>query len=86
MSATMTASVDTLVEELGGHRPGQFVLEAGDHRLLSAWTRDDHLLVITAPSSVPQATFLAAAQAIEENLLAARKRRRGEAHPVAVHP
>ena len=68
MSATLMASVDTLMEELRGHRPEYAVVEAGDQRFLSLRTGDDHLIVLSAASSVPPDRLLALARTLEKKL------------------
>ncbi len=86
MSATMVASVETFMEELRGHRPDRFLVETGDQRLLAKRTRGDRILVLSAPSTVPPASLLASAAAMEDKLAAPHKTRKRESHALVVRP
>ncbi|HYM40908.1 MAG TPA: roadblock/LC7 domain-containing protein [Thermoplasmata archaeon] len=86
MSATLMASIDTLMEELRGRRPDSAIVEAGDQRFLAVRTRDEHLLVIAAPTSVSPERLSAVSRALQARLPDGRERRRPKAHTVASRP
>ena len=61
MSATLTGSVEMLLEEIRGRKPRQILVEADDRRLLVSRTGDDALLVLVAPLSVSKSRLTALA-------------------------
>jgi predicted regulator of Ras-like GTPase activity (Roadblock/LC7/MglB family) len=86
MSATMTASVDTLLEELRGHRPEILVLEAGGRRFVVSRTADDNLLVMAAPSSASKRQLLASARALRSKLVRHGPRGKPRKHAILPPP
>lgn len=68
MSATMTGSVDVLLEELRGRRPRQILVEADDRRLMVVRTREDALLVLLAPKNLSRLRLTAVAQELIRRL------------------
>ena len=62
MSATLTASVDVLLEEIRGRRPRLVLVEADRHRFLVARTRSDDVLVLFPRAGVPKRSLLASAR------------------------
>jgi len=86
MSATMTASVDTLLEELRGRRPDLVVVEAGGERFAVSRAADDNLLVLAASSASSKRQLVASAQALRSKLAGTASRGKLRKHTVLPRP
>jgi predicted regulator of Ras-like GTPase activity (Roadblock/LC7/MglB family) len=82
MAATMTASVDTLLEELRVRRPDLLLVEAGGRRFVVSRTGDDNLLVLAAPSTSSKRQLVASTHALQAAL--AKHPRKGKPRTRAV--
>lgn len=54
MAATMLASVDTIVETLGGETPRSVSVDSGSHRMIATKVGSQAFLVVIAPTTVPR--------------------------------
>ena len=57
MSATMLASIDTIVEALGGPTSKSISVSAGDHQLVASKIGSQAFLCVIGPSSMSQRTL-----------------------------
>jgi predicted regulator of Ras-like GTPase activity (Roadblock/LC7/MglB family) len=86
MSATMTASIETLMEELRRHRPERILVEAGAQRFLVSRTENGRLLVLLAPSTVSRTRLVASAHALQVRLAASAADEGAKRHSVTPSP
>jgi predicted regulator of Ras-like GTPase activity (Roadblock/LC7/MglB family) len=54
MAATMLASIDTIVETLGGSAPKSVSVDSGQHRMVATKVNSKAFLVVVAPKRVSQ--------------------------------